>query len=729
MTSSINKTHKEPDRMSNTRSSSLPENSLNIGSSSLPANFPNIRSSSLPTNSLYSRTTSLPANLINTTSTSLPTNLSNKRSASLPANLSDLSLSQSFTIDERRKGDNNENNLLIEKDSRRYGTYDLNWDDLEIVDDYIDTIETEDPVQDVKPTPTDSIIILSPAPLLQEEPSPSLPSIIPPPISPIAEINNDYDYSDNEEQKLAFPGGITVTTVKVVQIDERTSVKHTSRIPLPKNRVPVTKEINNTYNTLKNQITIKRQKKSTTNNNSNNNNNNTSAQTIKERRKTRIYHNVGQDDITQIKMLNSINNERRFNGVVRRTSSKRRGAPQYRRSYKKRQIQEKMIPAPTSNPFYTNDPTDMEDDENIQSPAIKGFPWIPVTSGPPKLLHASLIPLNQIIKKLELEAAAASSVDVPHVKPKRKSAESISAPRPKRPSQLFRQNLLEQSIALSFNEIAMKSFAAQSAQFAQFAQSSAQSIQPVHKPKRKTVESISAPKPKRPSQIFRENLLEQSVAMSFNEMAMGKNVLASQPKRSSVHKLDREQIESISAPEPKRSSQIFREVLLEESVAMSLDEVIMGRNVFATHRQSFNSKIPRRRFSRRGSNAKFRKEKAEKKKKSKKNRKEDIDNQGEQQIIQKTVNPMVSSKILEADELKLKVEEQLRKKAVLQSPQPPPRHFTRSATEPQVEVIVRRRSKSLKIDKRSVKPQPSHRESTQPFPTHLARRNKSLRWY
>ncbi|PKC73945.1 hypothetical protein RhiirA1_409948 [Rhizophagus irregularis] len=329
-----------------------------------------------------------------------------------------------------------------------------------------------------------------------------------------------------------------------------------------------------------------------------------------------------------------------------------------------------MIPAPTSNPFYTNDPTDMEGDDVILSPTTKGFPWLPVPNGPPKLLHASLVPLSQFIKNIETTTTS----DVPHSKSKRKSVESMSAPKPKRPSQLFRQNLLEQSIALSFNEMAMRSFASQPTQITQIAKST-QSVQSIHKSKRKTVESISAPQPKRPSQLFRENLLEQSVAMS-------------------------------------------------------LDEVIMGRNVFATNRQSLNSKIPRRRFSRRGSNAKFRNEKSEKNKKGK-NKKDDGSNQREQ-IKQETINPMVISNILEADELKTKVEEQLRKRAVLQSPQPPPRRLTpsTSTTDSRREVIVRRRSKSTKLEKRLIKPEPSsYRDSVQPFPNHLAKRNKSMRWH
>jgi hypothetical protein len=680
MTSSINEI---PDRI---RSPSLPTNMLNIRSSSLPTNLPNTRSNSLPTNSLY------------TNSITLPT----KRSASLPTFLPNLSSLNTDITDVRRKND--ENIFSSSKISRRNATIDLNWNNMD------NLIDPKISVQDGISTPIDSIIISS----IQEEPSLSPPSS---PILPISEISNDYDYFDNEE-KFSFPGGITVTTVKVIQIDKRHSVKRASKIPLPKNKINKN-EINNTYNIFKNQLSIKRQKKSTTNNN--NNNNNISTQTIKERRKTRVYNNVEQNDMSKFIMINNIN-ERKFNGVIRRTSSRRRsnGGIHYRKSYKKRQIhsQEKMVPAPTSNPFYSNDPTDMEGDDFIHSPTTKGFPWLPATNGPPKLLHASLIPLSQYIKKIE----TSSSADVSRSKSKRKSIESISAPRPKRPSQLFRQNLLEQSIALSFNEIAMNSFASQSSQTAKFTQS----VQSTRKQKRKTVESISAPKPKRPSQLFRENLLEQSVAMSLNEITMGRNVLASQPTQSarSTQKLNREHIESISDPEPKRPSQLFRENVLEQSIAMSLDETIMGKNVFATRRQSLNTKIPRRRFSRRGSNAKFRKEKAEK------NKKDNDDNQGKQQIKQETINPMVISRILEADELKTKVEEQLRKRAVLQSPQPPPRRITPPMIESRREVIVRRRSKSARLDKRIVRPEPStYRDNTQPFPNHLARRNKSLRWY
>src|SRR6266542_3174697 len=115
-----------------------------------------------------------PDRTFSTMSSSLPTNLPNKRSASLPTNLPDLSSLQSFTTVERRKNNDSKNSSSNEKDSRRYGTYYLNWDDFEYVDDCID-------LENVQPTISDSIIIHSPTSLIQEEPSSSLPLIISPP--------------------------------------------------------------------------------------------------------------------------------------------------------------------------------------------------------------------------------------------------------------------------------------------------------------------------------------------------------------------------------------------------------------------------------------------------------------------------------------------------------------------------------------------------------------------
>jgi hypothetical protein len=623
MTSSMNEILKEPvclTNISSTRSTSLPANArptplpLNsTRSTSLPPNIFNARPTLLMTNILNTRTASLP-NIFSTRTTPLSPNGISTKTISLPIFTRSSSL-PSFTVDERRKNDDSKNSFLNEKNSRRHARCDPNWQNV-MTDNQIDTGNSIHP---------DSIIMqresLPTSPI--QNSYPSLASMTPLPTSPTTEINNN----DNEEQFSIF-GGIVVTTTKVVQITDSKlpevatkyrSKKRTSKIPLPKKVLDV-KEINNNYNTQQINNNIKQQNKSTAKYN-------LSEQTTKERRKTRIYNNVKQDDITQIKMI--INNEHKlklssFNGVVRRNSSKRSrqltrsGVTIYRKQSKMRQVQQReLVNAPTSNPYYSNDPTDMEEDD---IPISNRSRWIPVLNDPPKLLHATLVPLDQVNKKWDTIISAVVS----------------SKP---------------------------------------------------NKTKRKHIESISAPKPKRQSQIFRENLLEQSVAMSLNE-------------------------------------------------------AIMGRNVFATRRSSSllnvgPSKVPRRRFSRKGSNAKIedrgtrkerrRKEKTEKNIK-KKSTKEDNTRE------QKQINSMAMPRILETDELKKKVEEQLRKKAILQHPQPPPRLNMQSTTEFEREVIVRRqelRSLSPPLisslpDQHSIQPEQSNDELP-PFPTHLARRhNMSL---
>ncbi|CAI2182510.1 12871_t:CDS:1, partial [Funneliformis geosporum] len=328
---------------------------------------------------------------------------------------------------------------------------------------------------------------------------------------------------------------------------------------------------------------------------------------------------------------------------------------------------------------------------------------------PPRLIHASLIPLSQIDKDVTRfyfeEEILARCIS------KRKFREQNSAPKPKRPSQIFRQNLLEQSIAMSFNND-YRSIHKKSSLIAPKPKRSPQVIRQgvaMSRPKRKET-PLRAPKPKRPSQIFRQNLLEQSIAMSLNE-----NVHAFRPKRKqsstpnapkskrtsqifrqNVVSLDenvqRKQSPPLDAPKQKRPSQIFRQNLLEQSIAMSFNNDYAVRSI--RQRTSIPSKTPRRRFSRKGSNAKLNGRDSRRERYMKRAEKiiKEVTQRQEDKGQQKPIKILEMPKILDIDELNKRVEEQLRKNARLQSPQPPPRQ---QEVELKKVDVRRKRSKSI----------------------------------
>ncbi|CAG8487909.1 4330_t:CDS:1 [Funneliformis caledonium] len=654
------------------------------------------------------------------------------------------STSSYFTAAERRDRDT----ILNEKNSRRYATYELNWYDFNNIDDHV---VTEDP-QGAFPEPM----------IIQRSTSPTKTTPFPSPTSitsssssieatsPETEkIDNEND-SDNEERQPSIFGGITVKTVKVVHV---TNSRHNSLQPLQPSRRSYTqdyinndimqdgpelisvitrgypeKSVSKTHLEKKKAPGINELDSNEDDSNTHRMKQNTSALLTKERRKTRIYNH-------DIKIINSERILRRSlsNGVTRTSSKRRSGATIYKKQqkHKTRQIQqeEKMVAAPTSN-HYTNDPTDMEEDYDVIPNPTKFFPWIPVPEGPPRLIHASLIPLDQIDKDVtrfyfEEEILA-------RYKLKRKSKVQNSVPKPKRPSQIFRQNLLEQSLAMSFQSGYIRNAPKPK-------RSSIRRSVTMSRPKRKE-SPLDAPKPRRPSQNFRQNLLEQSIDMSPNE-----NVHAFRPKRKQSSPLiapkskrpfkifrqgvmsfnenvQRRQSPPLDVHKPKRPSQIFRQNLLEQSIAMSFNNDYAVRSI--RKQTSLSSKIPRRRFSRKGSNAKLNDKEARRERYMKRAEKvinEVTQNQADK-VKQKPIKVLEIPRILDIDELNKRVEEQLRKKACLQSPQPPPR-------QPEVELkkvdVRRKRSKSATfslINVRERSNEPSQGES----PPRLPSRHMSL---
>ncbi|CAG8612430.1 27750_t:CDS:2, partial [Racocetra persica] len=136
--------------------------------------------------------------------------------------------------------------------------------------------------------------------------------------------------------------------------------------------------------------------------------------------------------------------------------------------------------APTSNPIFSNDPTDMDAD----LPPLKSydFPWLPGPSKPPQLLHASLVPLpnrsQRTIASSNINRTSYISSNKPgrvsnllsSVNVKRNSLNftanqsrltranssrkraSIMVPQARRASLIFRQQILEESLMMSFGQ-------------------------------------------------------------------------------------------------------------------------------------------------------------------------------------------------------------------------------------------------------------------------------------
>ncbi|CAG8570290.1 14970_t:CDS:1 [Acaulospora colombiana] len=134
--------------------------------------------------------------------------------------------------------------------------------------------------------------------------------------------------------------------------------------------------------------------------------------------------------------------------LLKRTVVVKRNVATTRKFSRRRRIMEAST---TSNPASSNDPTDMEAD--FLPLKVKGLPWLPEPSHPPKLLHASLVPLPQHARRStllqSLDSRKPDSIVLSQQNKKQPNDKTV----PKvgnRASQIFRRQLLEQSISMSF---------------------------------------------------------------------------------------------------------------------------------------------------------------------------------------------------------------------------------------------------------------------------------------
>ncbi|CAI2170941.1 5629_t:CDS:2 [Funneliformis geosporum] len=354
--------------------------------------------------------------------------------------------------------------------AKRYATYELNWQDNNS-SDYFDcdsnddtpdhninsqnNISVDDSVQPARwsspktPPPTIPSTSASQEPPQQnDQPRSTSPPHSKISISPIDTMSRPESRDSTESEPQSPFGGITVTTVKVVEIlhsptqspneedsssefypvvnERKQKVNRFSLPPTPQHQPPLPKSRVKNISTEDSKM-LKQKKRSSM------------------MRSQKIRGGKGKSVSTNGKQSAFIiPNEQPFIDprlLAQRSPSKtnRRQVKRGGNANKKRMSQRHMDFAPTSNPVHSNDPTDMEAD----LPPVKNqmYPWLPGPSKPPQLIHASLVPLPLLLSSNPNRL----SRDIPQRK-----RESIIVPNPNRASLVFRRQLLEESLMMSF---------------------------------------------------------------------------------------------------------------------------------------------------------------------------------------------------------------------------------------------------------------------------------------
>ncbi|CAJ0636809.1 11741_t:CDS:10 [Entrophospora sp. SA101] len=163
------------------------------------------------------------------------------------------------------------------------------------------------------------------------------------------------------------------------------------------------------------------------------------------------------------------------------------------KKYKSKSLKGNKVlePAPTSNPFSTNDPTDM--DVDLPPLKIQVHPWLPGPPHPPKLIHASLIPLSKHKRHLSNHSNRHSRKISTHINMASRIILQTCNPR-KPPSSILSSDTFRFSQINNNNELQQKN---------------------QDQERKQKRESIILPQGNRASQIFRRQLLEQSLLLSF----------------------------------------------------------------------------------------------------------------------------------------------------------------------------------------------------------------------
>ncbi|CAG8493716.1 15967_t:CDS:10 [Funneliformis mosseae] len=337
--------------------------------------------------------------------------------------------------------------------AKRYATYELNWQDNNS-SDYFDCDSNDDipdhninsqnngtPVDDsVQParcsSPNTSPLTI-PSPSASQEPSQqndqprstsshSESSI--PPISPINTMSRPESRVSTDNEPQSPFGGITVTTVKVMNQpsihvpvihEHKQNINKFSPPQTPQHQPPLPQSRVKDFSTEDSKM-LKQKKRSSM------------IRSQKSRGgKGKSFNTNSKQPAIMIPNEQSFIDPR----LLAQRSPFRSPSKTNRRQVKKggnvnkkKMSQKNMEFAPTSNPVHSNDPTDMEAD--LLPVKNQTYPWLPGSSKPPQLLHASLVPLPR-------------RVDL-------RKRESIIVPNPNRASLVFRRHILEESLMMSF---------------------------------------------------------------------------------------------------------------------------------------------------------------------------------------------------------------------------------------------------------------------------------------
>ncbi|CAG8567529.1 2287_t:CDS:2, partial [Ambispora gerdemannii] len=150
--------------------------------------------------------------------------------------------------------------------------------------------------------------------------------------------------------------------------------------------------------------------------------------------------NAVQPDISTVDEGWEQADERYFNAhpAAQSRKLKRSGNTMYRKPRGHRTLRHVEL-APTSNPAYSNDPTDLEDDNAPLPSYDHRFPWVPKPLHPPQLIHATLVPLphNRTNHQLISDPSRSSIVAVPQISRRNSKIGPTTTPSSNRASRLI----------------------------------------------------------------------------------------------------------------------------------------------------------------------------------------------------------------------------------------------------------------------------------------------------
>ncbi|CAG8709946.1 8901_t:CDS:1 [Cetraspora pellucida] len=356
--------------------------------------------------------------------------------------------------DQRRSSETKKSDIVA---ARRYATYELNWYDHN-KSNMKDADCIEGSAQYTKPKFSKS---LSQSPIT----SPMLQERIPAPLNITNSVitknlERESTYSHVSEQNHPFFGGITITTVQVVKVENDSQKKNNLNISssLPhKINNNIDKSFKNDVQGYENlhvkipeslepQIGLKQ---------------NDRLRPRKQRLSTHIVKakrqsNTGAQAYSKTVVLSSKRSSlghfnstymQKYPGMIPLPSKESVSNKPKKLIRKKLRV---LVNSSTCNPTYSNDPTDMENDLPISN--NQRGRWLPTSHNVPQLLHASLIPLPQHVKNGSVVHISPKLKQLTRTKSIRRRSSAIVPPTKRRVSQIFRQQLLEQSILMSFND-------------------------------------------------------------------------------------------------------------------------------------------------------------------------------------------------------------------------------------------------------------------------------------